>query len=138
MPGEGGQAMARKHVEIVKELTRAFHRRDIDAFAKLTTADVEWVPVFSAQVERTVYRGREGIETFLREVTETWDEFRPIPEEYRDVGDRVLALGRLRARGRSSGAPVDAPWAGIFDFRISKVCRIRTYLDHAEALNALG
>jgi uncharacterized protein len=130
--------MLHEHVEIVKALTNAFHRRDIDAFAKLTTPDVEWVPVFSAQVERTVYRGREGIEAFLREVAETWDEFRPVPEEYRDVGARVLALGRLKAQGRSSGAAVDAPWAGIFDFHIAKVCRIRTYLDHAEALAALA
>jgi ketosteroid isomerase-like protein len=130
--------MSPENVEIVKQLTDAFHRRDIDAFAELTTPDVEWVPVFSAEVEMTVYRGRPGIETFLREVSETWHEFRPIPEEYRDVGGRVLALGRLRAQGRSSGAAVDAPWAGVFDFHMAKVCRIRTYLDHAEALKAVG
>lgn len=130
--------MSQEAVEIVKRLTDAFHRRDIDAFAELTTPDVEWVPVFSAQVEKTVYRGRQGIETFLRELSETWDEFRPVPEEHRQVGARVLALGRLRAQGRSSGAAVDAPWAGIFEFRNAKICRIRTYLDHAEALEAVG
>jgi ketosteroid isomerase-like protein len=129
--------MSEENVEIVKQLTEAFHQRDIDSFARLTTQDVEWVPVFSAQVERTVYRGREGIERFLRELSETWDEFRPVPEEYRQVGDRVLALGRLKAQGRSSGAAVDAPWAGIFDFRTARICKIRTYLDHAEALAAL-
>jgi uncharacterized protein len=130
--------MSQENVEIVKQLTDAFHRRDIDAFAKLTTPDVEWVPVFAAQVEGGAYRGRRGIEAFLREVSETWAEFRPVPEQYRDLGDHVLGLGRLRTQGRSSGAVVDAPWAGIFDFRGGKIFRIRTYLNHHEALKAVG
>ena len=30
--------------------------------------------------------------------------------------------------------PIDSPWAGIFDLRGGEVSRIRTYLDHGEAL----
>jgi ketosteroid isomerase-like protein len=131
-------AMSQENVEIVKRLTDAFHRRDIDAFAQLTTVDVEWEPVFAAQVEGAVYRGRAGIEAFLRELSETWGEFRPVPDDYRDLGDRVLGLGRLHAQGRNSGAAIDAPWAGIFDFRETKIFSIRTYLDHPEALKAVG
>ena len=123
---------------MVERLTDAFHRRDIDAFAKLTTPDVEWVPVFAARVEGTVYRGRQGIEAFLRELSETWDSFRPVPEEYRDLDTRVLALGRLEAQGRNSAALIETPWAGIFDFGTAKISRIRTYLDRAEALKAVG
>jgi hypothetical protein len=70
---------------------------------KSTTTDFEWFPVFAARVEGDVYRGREGIETFLGEIEETWEGLSPLPEEYRDLGDRVLALGRLRTRGRASG-----------------------------------
>jgi ketosteroid isomerase-like protein len=130
--------MSHENVEIVKRLTDAFYRRDIDAFAKLTTPDVEWVPVFAARVEQTVYRGRQGIESFLRELSETWETFRPVPEEYRDLEARVLGLGRLEAQGRNSGAAIETPWAGIFDFRSAKISKIRTYLDHAEALKAVG
>jgi ketosteroid isomerase-like protein len=130
--------MSRENVEIVKRLTDAFHRRDIDAFAKLTTPDVEWVPVFAARVEQSVYRGREGIEAFLRELSETWEMFRPVPEEYRDLGTRVLGLGRLEAQGRNSGVVMETPWAGIFDFRTAKISSIHTYLNHAEALTAVG
>jgi ketosteroid isomerase-like protein len=85
-----------------------------------------------------VYQGRTGIEAFLRELSETWHEFRPLPDDYRDLGNRVLGLGRLSAQGRNSGAAIDAPWAGIFDFRGTKIFRIRTYLDQAEALRAVG
>jgi len=116
----------------------AVNRRDIDAYAEVTTSDFEWFPVFAARVEGDVYRGREGIETFLGEIDEIWDEFLPIPDEYRDLGDRVLGLGRLKTRGRGSGVPVDSPWGGIYDLRGGKVSRIRTFLDHDEALRAAG
>jgi ketosteroid isomerase-like protein len=130
--------MAEENVDVVKVLMDAVNRRDIDAFAAVTTPDFEWFPVFAARVEGDVYRGREGIEAFLGEVDETWEEFRPVPDEYRDLGDRVVGLGRLRTRGRASGAPSDSPWGGVYDLREGKVSRIRTYLDHNEALRAAG
>jgi ketosteroid isomerase-like protein len=130
--------MSPQNVEVVKQLMAAVNRRDVETFAELTTPDFEWFPVFAARVEGDVYRGRGGIETFLREVDETWEEFLPMPEEYRDLGDRVLGLGRLKARGRGSGVPIDSPWAGIYDFRGGEISRIRTYLDHGEALRAAG
>ena len=130
--------MSTENVEAVKVLMEAVDRRDIDTFAGVTTSDFEWFPVFAARVEGDVYRGREGIETFLGEVDETWEEFRPMPEEYRDLGDRVLGLGRLKTRGRASGVPNDSPWGGIYDVRGGKISRIRTYLDHGEALRAAG
>jgi ketosteroid isomerase-like protein len=128
--------MSQSNVEIVEIFMAVVNRRDIDTFAGVTTSDFEWFPVFAARVEGDVYRGREGIETFLGEVDETWEEFRPMPEEYRDLGDRVLALGRLKTRGRASGVPSDSPWGGIYDVRGGKISRIRTYLDHGEALRA--
>lgn len=130
--------MAQESLEIVKRLMEAVDRRDIDALAEVTTHDLEWFPVFAARVEGDPYHGREGIETFLGEVDETWEEFRPIPEEYRDLGERVLGLGRLITRGRGSGVPVESPWGGVYDLRDGRVARIRTYLDHAEAIQAAG
>jgi ketosteroid isomerase-like protein len=56
----------------------------------------------------------------------------------RDLGDRVLCLGRMEGRGRGSGVPVDAPLGAIFEFRDDKISRMRAYLDHDEALRAAG
>ena len=63
--------MAQENVEIVKALMGAVDRRDVDAYAEVTTADFEWLPVFAARVEGDVYRGREGIAAFLGEIDET-------------------------------------------------------------------
>ena len=130
------RAVSRANVEVAIALMDAVHARDVDALAAATTDDLEWFPVFAARVEGDPYRGREGIETFLREVDETWAEFLPLPQGYRDLGERVLGLGRLRTRGRSSGVPMDSPWGGVYDLRGGAVARIRTYLDHGEALRA--
>ena len=130
--------MSHEDVAAVTRLMDAVDRRDVDAFVEVTTRDFEWFPVFAARVEGDVYRGREGIATFLAEVDETWEEFRPLPEEYLDLGSSVLALGRLRTRGRGSGVPIDSPWGGIYDLRGGKISRIRTFLDHGEALRAAG
>ena len=130
--------MPHDNVELVKRLMDAVDRRDIDAFAAVTTPDFEWFPVFAARVGGDVYRGRQGIETFLGEVDEIWEEFRPLPERYSDLGDRVLGLGRLRTRGRASGAPSDSPWGGVYDVREGRISRIRTFLDHDEASRAAG
>ena len=47
-------------------------------------------------------------------------------------------LGRMEGRGKGSGVPIDMPLGQIFDFRDGKVCRIRSYLDPADALQAVG
>jgi len=47
-------------------------------------------------------------------------------------------VGRAEGRGRASGVSVDAPFASVVDFRGGKVSRIRSYLDHGEALRASG
>jgi hypothetical protein len=61
-----------------------------------------------------------------------------VPEEFRDLGDRVLLLGRMQGRGKGSGAQVDAPIANILDFRGGRIWRSRVYFDRAEALRAAG
>ena len=62
------------------------------------------------------YRGREGVEKWVADIRDNWEELQALPQEFRDLGDRVLVLGRLRARGKGSGAPVDTPFASILSF----------------------
>jgi len=75
---------------------------------------------------------------YLRDVLNTWEELRLLPEEFRDLGDRVLMLGRMAGRGLGSGVPVDAPIGMVFECRGGKISRIRSFLDRGEALRAVG
>jgi ketosteroid isomerase-like protein len=130
--------MSQANVEIAERGIDAFNRRDVEALAEVTALDFEWFPALPGAVEGDGYRGIQGIETYLGEIRETWEALQVLADEYRDLDDRVLALGRTEGRGRGSGIQVDAPLAMVFDFRGGKISRVLTYLDRSEALLAAG
>lgn len=130
--------MSQANVEIVKRAIDAFNRRDLDAFMECVTPDIEYYPSLVGTVEGRSFKGREGMDRYFEDVRDSWEDFRIVADEYRDLGDRVLWLGRMEGRGRGSGVPVDTPYWAISDFWDDKVLCIRTYLDQAEALRAAG
>jgi ketosteroid isomerase-like protein len=130
--------MSQANVEIVKRAIDAFNRRDLNVYDELWTPDFEWFPAMAGIVDGDSFRGREGMARNYEVLGDIWEEFRVVGEEFRDLGDRVLGLGRLDGRGRGSGTPVDAPFRAVFDFRDGKISRARSYLDHGEALRAAG
>jgi ketosteroid isomerase-like protein len=130
--------MSQENVEIVCRALDMMNRGDLDAFDELVTHDAEWVPAMPGAVGGGNYRGREGFEAYLAEYREAWSAFRVVLAEYRDLGDRVLAFGRVEGRGKGSGVQVDAPVGMVIDFRGGKISRARGYLDYSEALRAAG
>src|SRR6476661_2976632 len=129
--------MSQENVEIVRQMVAAFNRRDLDRLEEGSTLDMEWETAMGA-IEAEVFEGFEGAETYIERLGDAWEEFQTIAEDVRDVGERVLMLGRIVGRGKGSGVAVEMPLGQVFDFRDGKVCRIRSYLDHAEAIKAVG
>ncbi len=129
--------MSQENVELVKRLIDAFNRRDVDGFAECTTADFEWITSMSA-VEGEVFRGREGIDTYFGRMKEAWNEFLALPDDYRDLGERVLFEGRLQGRGLGSGVPVTTRLDILYDVRGGEISKMHSFLDHGEALRAAG
>ena len=103
-----GIGMSRENVETAKRATSAFNRRDLDAFAGVTTSDFEWVPVFTARVGGGLHRAR-GHRPVPGRGRGDLGGVHPEPEEYRDLGRNVVGLGRLKTRGRGSGVPFESP-----------------------------
>ena len=130
--------MSEANVEIAERANDAFNRRAVDAFMEYVTSDVEFNSAMSGTVAGGSLRGREGVEALFVDIRDTWEEHRLVIEVIRDLGDRVLGLGRLEGRGKASGVSVDVPLAVISDYRNGKVWRTRTFLDRGEALRAAG
>ena len=131
--------MARDKLELAKRAVDVYNRRDIDTFfAEIATPDIEWWPALTRAYGSSCYQGREGVENFLVDTRENWEELHSVAEGFRDLGDCVLVEGRMYGRGKGSGARVDAPVWNILDFRRGRIWRSRVYFDRAEALGAAG
>jgi ketosteroid isomerase-like protein len=72
----------------------------------------------------------------MQDVTEVWEAVTLFPEEFRDLGERVLALGRVRARG--GGIRIDNPTGWVWQMRDGRIASCRVYGSHEEALAAVG
>jgi ketosteroid isomerase-like protein len=129
--------MSQENVEIVTRAIDAFGRGDAEAFADLTTPDLEWKTGLGA-IEGEIFLGREGVETYFERLDSAWDAFRLLPEEFRDLGEVVLVLGRLEGRGRGGRVPVTSPVGTVWELRDGQILRLRSYLDQAEALKVAG
>ena len=133
--------MSEENVETFKRAMKAGNDRDLDAFLKELHPDVEWHPAMSALLggSGTVFRGHDGVRRWFIDVTDALGpgsrmEFPDI----RDLGDRVVALGRLLARGTVSGAETESPFAYVVDMKDGAMVYVRAYRDHREALEAAG
>jgi ketosteroid isomerase-like protein len=80
----------------------------------------------------------EGVREFLREVWGMLAVSRFEFPEIRDLGDRVVAVGRFFGRGKGSGAETDMPFGYVVEYKQSMAVRVRAYRDPNEALEAVG
>jgi len=132
--------MSQADVEGFKRAVEAGNRRDYDAVLEEFDPEVEWHPALLASLEGqpTVYRGRERVREWFRQMEEVFAELQTEFSEIRDLDDRIIAIGRIRTRGESSGAETESPIGYLLDIKSGKATRIRTYLDPKEALEAAG
>jgi ketosteroid isomerase-like protein len=84
--------------------------------------DPEWtdphveIHAAAAQFGGTTYRGLEGVERWVTDMSEAFDEWQLELDELDDAGPgRVLGVGKVHLRGRGSGVSVDLPCAWLFD-----------------------
>ena len=130
---------ASPNVELFETGVDAYNGRDPEAFVARCETDCEWHPFLSSQVEGTSgYRGHDGIRAWFGDIDSMFSEMRAEVREVRDLGDRVLGLGTIRARGRESGAEVSSPIGWLIEVRGGKLCRGWAYASHEEALEAAG
>jgi ketosteroid isomerase-like protein len=126
------------NITLIKQELEGVNRRDADAMIGPIHPDFEFVPIMAA-LEGRVYVGAEGVRQWVADMRDHWEFFECFPEEFYDLGDRVMAFGHWRARGRVSGVEVDgqpATWLAWVEDGLLR--RWQTYTDRGEALRAAG
>jgi ketosteroid isomerase-like protein len=134
--------MSQENVEVVQRLIDGFNRRDDDWRSVLAELDLA-VEVddrdISLDTER--FRGHDGVREWLAIWSDAWGSWRIEEVEARPVGEtRVIALFRMRCKGKGSGIELSRRDAMIYTLRASKIAEIVYYneLQLHEALEAVG
>jgi ketosteroid isomerase-like protein len=130
--------MSEENVETLRAALAAFNERDAGALAALLTPDVEIVPIRAALETGAAYTGPNAATEWIAAVDASWENLIASVREWRDDRDAVVALGRLRGRGRESGVDIDADAVAVARFRDGRIRRLRIYTSVAEGLAAAG
>jgi ketosteroid isomerase-like protein len=138
MPTPVVESDAPTNIELVQRLFDAFTRRDVDGLVELLAPDMEfWGPTASFARQGQPYVGHEGMREYFEDVARVWRVLEVVPHEFRDLGDRVLVLGRVYARGQG-GYISDSPTQWLWRLRGDRIVWGRVFTNRAEAIAAAG
>ena len=131
--------MSQENVDTVKSLYQQWARGDYDnrePFAE--DLDFQMSGSVWLQPDPITARGIEGMARVWREVLRDWDDFHAGPlEELVELGDQIVVLNRLIARGKETGIEVDAPRGAVFTFEGGEIKRL-LLADRDEVLQISG
>lgn len=128
--------MSQQNVETVARAVDAMNRGHPESNLELVDDAVVFEPLRSS-VEGA-YHGLDGVRNFFTDTAETFETFQVAYTDVRDLGERVLAIGTIRVRGRDSGAEAEVVTASLYTFREGRVVRYKDYGDSRAALDAAG
>jgi ketosteroid isomerase-like protein len=126
-----------RNTDIVRDVFDAFTRRDTEALLALCDPEIVFTPPTGRLAGRDEpYRGHDGLRTYLADVARVWQELRSEPDEYIELGDRVLCTGRVYAWG--IGRVIDAPAGWVWRIRDGRVVEGTVYETRRAAYEAVG
>ena len=131
--------MSQENVETVGRVLRRYGRQDLEGMLKDIHAEVEIDYSDSNAPDASVYRGHAACRAFVQSRYEDFDERSFDATELIDAPpNAVIALGRMRGRGRASGVAVEAYSVTFWTLCDGKVSRIKLYQTRAGALKDAG
>ena len=120
----------------MREGIEAMNRRDIDAVVAGMHPEVRFDHRLAALQGSFV--GVDGVGRWFADLAEAFDTWRIYCPDIRDLGDRVLALGIIRATGRGSGVETEFPLSVVAQYEDGLLVDFVDYGDRALALEAAG
>jgi ketosteroid isomerase-like protein len=126
------------NIEVVRRVFEAFATRDVEAMLDLIAPDMQfWGPTASFARQGEPYVGHEGMREYFDDVARVWRVLEVVPHDFRELGDRVLVLGRVYARGQG-GYISDSPTQWLWRLAGGRVVWGRVFTNRADALAAAG
>jgi ketosteroid isomerase-like protein len=128
---------AQESIETVKSLFRAFAQRDPERVLAYLHPQVRlWVVTAAVARDGRPYVGHDGIRQYFDDVDRVWRVLELLPLEFEQVGEAIVVLGEVRARGPAGELRRPAAWT--WRFRDGLVIDGRVDSDLRAARDALG
>ena len=131
--------MSVENVETVGSFYELLNQGEIDGALQLLPPDavLDGSRLINPDL-KGIHRGRDEIRPLLERFTEAWEELEWVAEDYIEIGDDVIRIGGIRARGIGSGVDVGARGAQLWRFRDGDPVLVEFFQDKNEALEAAG
>jgi uncharacterized protein len=120
-----------KNGDIVKAVYDAFGQGDVPAVLGAFDPQIQWSEAENfLYADGNPYAGPQAVAegVFQRMVSDV-ENLAVLPERFVEGGDTVVAEGRYRGTMKTTGMPVDAQFAHIWQLRDGKVVRFQQYTD---------
>jgi ketosteroid isomerase-like protein len=123
--------------ETIHTAYEAWSRRDIDALLEVVHPDAEARPILGANIGASVYRGRDGLREWFRDLHQEWETFQTRVTRIEERGERALLTIDVHARGRASGVVIQGDLYHVVELRDGMILRLEAFRDKDAAMQAL-
>ena len=112
-------------VETVKRAFDAFARRDMEGALEFIHPDVRlWLVTAAVTRGGRPYVGHEGLREYARDVEQLWREIELRPVEFDRIGNAVVVLGEVVARGAGGALRQPTVWSWKLSEGLVVECRV--------------
>jgi ketosteroid isomerase-like protein len=115
----------------------AWSRRDVEALLEVVHEDSEARPILGANIGASVYRGKQGLRDWFKDLHQEWEAFETRVVRIDQRGERALCTLDIHARGRASGVAIDTEMYHLLEIRDGLIARLEAFMDRDAALKAL-
>jgi ketosteroid isomerase-like protein len=128
----------RPKVELARAAFDALRAFDAVSATEIADPEVEWHSFFALGQAAGAYRGHDGTRQYVADLQDAFESIDADIDDWLEIGDLALLVGRICYRGRTSGAESASPAGWVFKFRDGKVVYFRAFVDPKRALESLG
>ena len=130
-------SQSQENMKVVEAFFDAYNARNSEAMDRLLHPDAE-ITTISARRGLPDHWRQGTTQRYFEQLDEAWTGLRIEVEDYREVGERVVALGLLRGAGMYSHIEVVSEFATVFVVKNSQILVVDSYDDWKAGLEAAG
>ena len=128
--------MLQQEIEALRVVYEAASRRDWDTAFGNSPPDLELKTPDENPIAGT-YRGRDAVQGFFTEFWAAFEEVAAEPQDFEELGDRILVSVKMRMRPKDSSAEVEMRMAHLWTMRDGRPARCDVFLEREQALEAV-